>query len=672
LLKFPTPKEIENLPPDGGAEFNRLVFESSPYLRQHAGNPVDWYPWTDEAFAKARADNKPIFLSIGYSTCHWCHVMERESFEDGSVADFLNRKFVAIKLDREERPDLDHQYMAVTQAMQGHGGWPNSLFLTPNAEPFFAFTYLPREQFVGVLSQISELWETQMTHVAGRALDISRIVGGSLQAVQGHGTLERVIEQACSQLHVNADMENGGFGHAPKFPHADDLILLTRCCDDDAFVGLTLTKMRHGGIYDQLAGGFHRYSTDAMWRLPHFEKMLYDQASIATAYAEAHAKFGTPLFKETAEEILGFVGRELSSEDGAFLSAIDADSEGEEGKSYVWTEAQIEEVLGADAEFAKRTFGTTTEGNFLDERNKESTGANVLTLAPSVAEQDKLASVRAKLLEARGRRIRPMTDDKVLTDWNGMMITALACASVLLDEVLLAQRATRAAKALSKRFHDNKKLSHQPGKDTVFIDDYAFLICGFVSLHQADFDMSWLRQAQELADAMLRDFEDLEQGGYFMTRDVLPGTGARPKAAMDSAYRSGYAAATVALIRLGRLLGNPEYMESARRAISAASGDIAAMPTGHTGLLLALHELEQGREVVVSAASREQAVNAIYELRETYSPTAVFVPVFPNCDAPEFASSQPMIDNRTTYYVCRNFACELPTTSVEEAMLSLR
>ena len=671
LRKFPTPEELVALPPDGGAEYNRLVFESSPYLRQHAANPVDWYPWGNEAFEKARSENKPVFLSIGYSTCHWCHVMEHESFEDNSVAELLNRKFVAIKLDREERPDLDHQYMAVTQAMQGHGGWPNSLFLTPNAEPFFAFTYLPREQFMGVLGQISELWETQMAQVAGRAVDISRIVGGSLQAIRGGGALDGVMDQACGQLHANADMENGGFGHAPKFPHADDLIVMTRCCDDDAFVGLTLTKMRHGGIYDQLAGGFHRYSTDEKWLLPHFEKMLYDQASMVNAYAEAYAKHGTPLFKETAIEILDFVDRELSAKDGSFLSAIDADSEGEEGKSYVWAESELEEILGDDIDSAKKLFGTTPEGNFLEERSKERTGANVLTLSfrPERSEVEK--SIRAKLLEARNNRIQPITDDKVLTDWNGMMIAAMARASVLLGERYFVHRAAKAAEALLERFYIEKKLTHQPGKETAFLDDYAFFINGLIELHQADFDTSWLRKAREFADEMLRDFADKEIGGFFMTREPLPGTGAKPKAAMDSAHRSGYAAATFALIKLGRVLQKPEYIESARRAIAAASGDIEAVPTGHTGLLIALQELNEGVEVVVSAESQQKAEDAITQLQETYSPNAIFIPVYPKCEAPEFAKTLPMVAGKTTYYVCRNFACELPTTDIEAAKACL-
>ncbi|MDQ2986958.1 MAG: thioredoxin domain-containing protein [Armatimonadota bacterium] len=681
LRKFPSPSEINLLPPDGGAEYNRLVFEASPYLRQHAANPVDWYPWGEEAFARARSENKPVFLSIGYSTCHWCHVMEHESFEDAGVAELLSRKFIAIKLDREERPDLDHQYMAVTQAMQSHGGWPNSLFLTPNAEPFFAFTYLPKEQFMGVLSQISELWETQMMHVAGRAVDIANIVGGSLQTIRGEGSLQGVTEGACQQLLGSADIENGGFGHAPKFPHADDLTLLTRCGDDDPFVALTLTKMRQGGIYDQLAGGFHRYSTDEKWLLPHFEKMLYDQASMVNAYTEAYAKHGTTLFKETAIEVLDFVDKYLSHEDGSFMCAIDADSEGEEGKSYVWTEMELEETLGEDAEFAKQSFGTTPEGNFLEERSRERTGANVLTYVssrpgrgPSLersasgwGEGDKIRSIRAKLLEARNKRVQPITDDKSLTDWNGMMIAAMARASVILEEPHFARRAAQAAETLLARFHAERKVTHSKGQDVAFLDDYAFFIFGLMELHQADFDTSWLRMADKFAGVMLADFEDKENGGFFMTRDVLPGTGARPKVATDSAHRSGYAVAAGALVRLGRVLQKPEYIDSASRAIDAASGDIAAMPTGHTGLLLAHQELEYGKEVVVVGATQDSVGQAINEIRKAYSPIAAFLPVYPGCEGPEFAISLRMVDNKTTFYVCRNFACELPTADVEKA-----
>ena len=678
MRKLPTAEELASLPPDGGEEYNRLVFETSPYLRQHAANPVDWYPWSEEAFAKARAENKPVFLSIGYSTCHWCHVMEHESFEDVGVAEFLSTKFVTIKLDREERPDLDHQYMVVTQAMQGHGGWPNSLFLTPNAEPFFAFTYLPKEQFLGVLSQISEVWETQMEQIAGRAIDISRIVGGSLQAIRGGEQLEGVVGKACLHLQQNVDTVNGGFGHAPKFPHADDLVLLTRCGDADAFVGLTLTKMRKGGIYDQLAGGFHRYSTDERWLLPHFEKMLYDQASLLNAYCEAYAKHGTQLFKETAIEICDFVDKQLSSPNGAFYSAIDADSEGEEGKSYVWTENEIEKVLGDDADFAKQLFGTTPEGNFFEERSKERTGANVLALNTAGVELERdnsdsapvvlrIADVRKKLLEAREKRIQPITDDKILTDWNGMMIAAMARASVLLGERYFVHRAAKAAEALLERFYVEKKLTHQPGKGTAFLDDYAFFIHALVELHQADFDTSWLRKAREFADEMLADFEDKDKGGYFMTREPLPGTGARPKAAMDSAHRSGYAAAASALIRLGRILQKPEYIGSAQRAIDAASGDIATMPTGYTGLILAYDELMDGAEIVVVGANQEDVENAIWGFREEHFPTSVFIQVYPGCEAPEFAKSLAMVDDSTTFYVCRNFTCELPTTDVQAA-----
>jgi uncharacterized protein YyaL (SSP411 family) len=336
---------------------------------------------------------------------------------------------------------------------------------------------------------------------------------------------------------------------------------------------------------------------------------------------------------------------------------------------------ELESLLVDDAEFAKRFFGTTPEGNFLEERSRERTGANVLTLNTTGVESEESSSVsthevlriRARLLEARNKRVQPITDDKVLTDWNGMMIAAMARASVLLGERFFAYRAAKAAEALLERFYVEKRLTHQPGKETAFLDDYAFFILALTELNQADFDTSWLRKAKEFADEMLSHFEDKENGGFFMTRDPLPGTGARPRAATDSAHRSGYAAATLALIKLGRLLQKPEYIDSARKAIDAASGDIEGMPTGHIGLLLALDELQNGAEVVVVAASQDEAESAVFELQETYAPKALFIPAYPGCEAPEFASSLPTIDGKTTYYVCRNFACELPTTEIEAA-----
>jgi uncharacterized protein YyaL (SSP411 family) len=367
---------------------------------------------------------------------------------------------------------------------------------------------------------------------------------------------------------------------------------------------------------------------------------------------------------------MDFVDKHLSHEDGSFLSAIDADSEGEEGKSYVWTEKEFEDILGEDSQLARELFGTTPEGNFLDERSRERAGANVLTLSfrPERSEVEK--SIRARLLEAREKRIQPIIDDKVLTDWNGMMIAAMARGGVALAEQRFIHRASMAADALIERFSDNG-LTHSEKQNVAFLDDYAFFILALVELHQADFNTSRLRAADRFAAEMLRSFEDKGNGGYFMTRDVLPGTGARPKAAMDSAYRSGYATATLALVKLGRILQKPDYLGSARRAIDSASGDIESMPTGHTGLLLAHHELTSGVEVVVSTESKEAAVEAIAQLLKAYSPSAIFFPVYPNCDAPEFAKSLEMVDGKTTYYVCRNFACELPTTDRNVALQAI-
>lgn len=668
---------------------NRLIHEKSPYLLQHAHNPVDWYPWGEEAFAKARTEGKPIFLSIGYATCHWCHVMERESFEDEDVAALMRTIVVAIKVDREERPDLDMLYMTFCQAMTGRGGWPLNVVLTPDGQPFFAGTYLPKESGMGrtgikdLLQRLYLAWSGNKQEVITSAARLLDAVRAQTEQQTEAGDLNGAsLDAAAGELAAAFDAGHGGFGGAPKFPSPQNLLFLlrewrrTRNPDSLAMVETTLTAMRAGGIWDHIGLGFHRYATDDRWFLPHFEKMLYDQALLAMAYTEGFLATGRDVFKQTALDILEYVHRDLTGPDGLFCSAEDADSEGVEGKFYVWTVAEVRELLLAeDAELFLTAYGFTEEGNFHDEATGQTTGANIpylpvpldrLAAAQGLDPQEletRLARCRAVLLDARGRRIRPLCDDKVLTDWNGLFIAALAKAARAFDDAALAERAIKAATALLGAMRGQEgRLLHRlrDGQAAVtgLLDDYAFLAWGLLELHQTTGEPRWLETTEELTRTMLAHFS-APDGGLYLTADDAESLLLRQRIFFDAAIPSGNSVAYCVLTSLMRLTGDQECGPAALH-LSRASAQAAARPTAITQLLAGLSVLlTPAAEVTITGDPDAPEAKALREaLTGHYLPEVLL------------RSGPQQTDGPITAQVCRGHACQAPVTT-PEALLAL-
>ena len=676
---------------------NRLIHEPSPYLRQHAHNPVDWYPWGDEAFQRAVAEDKPLFVSIGYSTCHWCHVMAHESFEDPDVARLMNEAFVNVKVDREERPDVDGVYMTVCQLLTGHGGWPLNVLLTPDRRPFFAATYIPKDARFGrkgmlqLVPRVQELWNQGRDEVLQSA---ERITEALTQTTVDPGVQDELTEAhlraAYEGLRDRYDDEQGGFGSAPKFPSPHNLGFLLRYGrrtgegEADRMVEQTLDAMRRGGIHDHVGFGFHRYATDRRWHLPHFEKMLYDQATLAMAFLDGYQATGRSAFAETARDVFTYVLRDLRSPDGPFYSAEDADSEGEEGKFYVWTEAEIREVLSEDeAELAIDAFGVRPDGNYREEATGEATGRNVLHLQRELsdAEQDLWAQAREKLYVAREERVRPHRDEKILTDWNGLMIAALARGGAVLDDAQYVDAAQSAMAFLAETMMtDDGPLWHRyrDGEAGVegFLDDYAFLVWGLVELYQATFVPGYLTQAVELAEAMLARFGDLERGGFFFTSAEADDVLVRRKAFEDGAMPSGNSVAMFNLVRLARLTGRTDFETYADQLSRAASSSVNQVPIGFTHLLAALDfALGPSREVVIVGDPNDEAAHAMRRaLRDDYRPNTVVLLKPPDADGSALETVAPFTRHMTseggaaTIYVCRGHQCERPTTDVHEAL----
>jgi len=701
----PTRAEVAQLPADGGAEFNRLVFEKSPYLLQHARNPVDWYPWGEEAFARAKAEDKPVFLSIGYATCHWCHVMEHESFEDAEVAALMNAHFVCVKVDREERPDIDAVYMAVTQAMTGSGGWPMTVFLTPEKKPFFAATYIPKSARFGrkgmlqLVPEIGALWKSRRADIEKSAGEITRIVGESGQET----ALEldrKVLERGREQLAQRYDAEHGGFGTAPKFPVPHQLLFLLQQHQRTgdalalAMVEKTLAEMRAGGVYDHVGFGFHRYSTDREWLVPHFEKMLYDQALHVLAYTAAWQVTGKAEQRTVAEEIIAYVLRDLADARGGFHSAEDADSEGEEGRFYLWTRAEVLAALGekAGARYAD-VHGITAEGNYREEATGKRDGRSIPHLARSLASwaaelgtseaelARELEAARVKLLALRAQRVRPLLDDKVLTDWNGLMIAALARAGAAFGEERHVAAARRAADFVlaTLRTPDGRLLKRWRDGEAAFagtLEDHAFLAWGLLDLYEACFEPRYLAAALELATTLQAHFAAPE-GGFFTSADDAEALFYRHRDAYDGALPSGNSVAAFVLLRLARMTGRSELEEAAERTLQAF-GSVAQRPAGHTLFLLALDlALGPSFEVVVvgdPAAADTRAMLAAFQQR--YLPHLVLLQR-PEGEAPPITALAPFtLDQRSrggqaTAYVCRDFACRAPVTEVAAALESL-
>ncbi len=620
---------------------NLLIHETSPYLLQHAHNPVNWHPWGEEAFQKAKREGKPIFLSVGYSTCYWCHVMEVESFEDEEVAAILNRHFIAIKVDREELPDVDEQYMLATQLVTSRGGWPNSVWLTPDGKPWMAGTYFPKKQFIAVLRQLAGIWENRREEVNRQADALSRAISRIATGTHTETLVElneTLVMQAVSVLKQNFDARQGGFGSAPKFPPHGTLRLLMRQYRDTGDQSLlepitkTLDAMWLGGMHDHIGGGFHRYSTDARWLLPHFEKMLYDNAQLMRVYTDGYLITQEPRYRQAVEDIFRWVRREMTSPDGAFYSAIDSGEVGKEGDSYVWNVDEVRKVLGpGDAKLFLDAYNMTESGNFTEEASGKQLGTNIPHLVRPIeviarqrsedpaAFAERLAAMREKLLIRRQTWPQPHKDDKILTSWNGLMIASLAYAGRQLDEPRYTEAAARAATfILNTMFRDGTLLrtyregtAKQPG----YLDDYAYFTEALIELHLATGEDRWLKRAQQLAATLLDEFQDKRGGGFFFTTDAhqdllvrsknLGGGGNMPDA-------NGVAAQV--LLRLTALTGEPRYAAAATRALESMAGIVKQNPHGNEHLLLAMADRlrnESGVPAAVTTADAHERVDPV-------------------------------------------------------------
>jgi uncharacterized protein len=674
---------------------NRLADETSPYLLQHAHNPVDWYPWGEEAHSRAKAEDRPIFLSIGYSACHWCHVMERESFEDPTIAALMNKHFVNIKVDREERPDLDGIYMAAVQAMTGQGGWPMSVFLTPDHKPFFGGTYFPPTDargmpgFPRVLLSVSQAWEERRDEIVASAGEMTGHLQamGKVPAGKAGALGFETLDDAARALERVFDPVHGGFGSAPKFPHPMDLRVLLRhkARTGDAValhsVRLTLDKMARGGIYDHLGGGFARYSTDERWLAPHFEKMLYDNALLSTTYLEAFQLTREPEYARVARETLDYVLGRMTSPEGGFYSTEDADSEGVEGKYYVWKLAEILEVLGPEH---GKTFATVYD--VTEHGNWEET--NILNLSRTIGHaatelgrveselRAELAESRTKLLAVRERRIPPAKDTKILTSWNGLMLAPLAEGSRILGEERYLDAARKAAGFLLERMvTPERRLLHSIRDDRAklngYLDDYANLIDGLTRLYEACGEPRWIEAALELADVMIEEFRDPEDGGFFYTGTNHESLIARTKENYDNATPAASAMAITALMRLGALTSRERLTETARAALESVRMILERMPTASGQGLIALDFLlATPREFAIVATPGDGEFRAVLEtLASRFLPHKVVAPSLVGlAEAPPevvpLLADRPVRDGRATTYICERMTCQAPVVGV--------
>ncbi len=677
---------------------NRLIGETSPYLRQHAHNPVDWYPWGPEALARARAEDRPILLSVGYSACHWCHVMAHESFEDPETAALMNELFVNVKVDREERPDIDAIYMEAVQAMTQHGGWPMTVFLTPDGKPFYGGTYFPPEPRYGMpgfrqlLLAIADAWRNRRRELELAGERLAELLQRTATLAPADVTLTpALLEQARQGMLRSHDPVEGGFGTAPKFPQPMNLDFLLQTylhTGDQATlraVVLTLHKMAAGGIYDQLGGGFHRYSTDELWLVPHFEKMLYDNAQLARVYLHAWQVTGDALFRRIVEETLDYVRREMTSPEGGFYSTQDADSEGHEGKFFLWTPAEVKALLGEeDGRLFCACYGVTERGNF----REGGPGASILHVARPVeavahalgVSVERLTAVvergRAILFAARERRVHPGRDEKILAEWNGLMIHAFAEAGVVLarpDYIAAAERAAGFVLAHMSQWQSEAgdvRLWHtyKDGQARLngYLEDYAAVALGLIALYQATFRLEWLQAARALAEVVLARFADEAGAGFFQTSDDHEQLIARRKDFVDNATPAGNSLAAELLLRLGKLLDRPDYTAAAVETLRLLAAAMAQQPLAFGRLLAALDfYLNPGHEIaIIGEPGAAETAALLAEVRQRYLPNSVVA-----CAAAHDATAQATIPllagraalaDRATAYVCRNYACRLP------------
>ena len=680
---------------------NRLIDEKSPYLLQHAHNPVDWHPWSEAAFEAARSQDKPIFLSVGYATCHWCHVMERETFEDGEAARYLNDTFICIKVDREERPDIDAVYMAACQMITGSGGWPLTIFMTADKKPFFAATYLPKNTRFGragvieLCQQVKDLWNSQNEKVTTSAENIAGHLSRAFTFTTADDLDTTLLDRAYSEIEQNFDSRFGGFETAPKFPTPHRLLFLLRSYHRSGnqhaleMVEKTLTEMRLGGIWDHVGFGFHRYSTDQQWLLPHFEKMLYDQALVALPFLETYQITKKPFYAETARDIFTYVLRDMQADQGGFFSAEDADSEGEEGKFYVWSEDEIRQVLGPEsADIWIRALNIRKDGNFHDEASGTKTDANILHLKrhpDDVAReigidpadfQHRWEEVRSRLFQERETRVHPLKDDKVLTDWNGLMIAALSRGGRVLGEQAYIRAATGASDFILETMRDdNGRLHHRYREGEVAVAgqaaDYAFFVFGLLELYQATFNPNCLENALSLQQQMLTDFWDGENGGFYSTVESSGDLPVRPKELYDGALPSANSVALYNLLCLARFTGNAQWDEYAQSLVRAFSGTVRNQPTAFAFLLIGLDfALNPGQEVVITGEPEApdtlemlQALNASFTpnkitLVKTDQNAALLAGIAGYTDGLQVAQG------KATAHICHGTSCKDSTTDI--------
>jgi len=647
---------------------NRLAQETSPYLLQHRDNPVDWYPWGEEALARARDLDRPILLSVGYSACHWCHVMERESFEDPETATYMNEHFVSVKVDREERPDVDALYMEAVQAISGQGGWPMTVFCDPDGVPFYGGTYFPPDEGRGmpsfrmVMEAVVDAFANRREELRGRAPE-TRARLGAIGAVEPAGDAPGIelLEAAAATLSDAADMELGGFGGAPKFPPSSALeLLLARGVS--APVEPTLDAMMAGGIYDQIGGGFARYAVDAGWLVPHFEKMLYDNAQLARVYLHGWQALGQERYRRVCEETLDWALREMRGPEGGFYSALDADSEGEEGRFYVWTPAEMRSVLDEEAGPIAAFYGATESGNF--------EGRNILHLAGGAAgsEPEGLAEARRMLYEARAKRVRPGLDDKRLASWNALMLAALAECGAALGREDYLDAASECAEFVLRDLRDGeghlvRTYKDGEGRLNAYLEDHAFLLDALLTLYEATFEPRWFEQARALADTMIARFGDRERGGFYSTSDDHEQLIARRKEIGDHPIPSGNSAAALGLLRLEALTGERSYGEWAEGVLRLFAKAAPRQPDTFAHLLRALDfQLAPIKEVALIGNDLTELAGIV---RSAYRPHLVLAGGPEGSDVPELLKNRPMLEGNPTAYVCENFSCQAPVTTAE-------
>ena len=675
---------------------NRLIHESSPYLLQHAHNPVDWYSWSNEAFQRAQKEDKPIFLSIGYSTCHWCHVMEHESFEDEQIAKIMNEHFVSIKVDREQRTDIDEIYMNAVVMMTGSGGWPLSVFLTPEGKPFYGGTYFPprdtygRHGFEWILLSVAEAWKYRRQELVGSAAKMTELLQSQANPTDKSNLSVEILDEAFVSFRNSFDPINGGFGTAPKFPQPINLSLLLsywhRTADNQALkmVEKTLDAMAAGGIYDHIGGGFHRYSTDARWLVPHFEKMLYDQALLSKVYLQAYQITKKGRYAQIAKEVIDYILRDMTDPAGGFYSAEDADSEGREGIFYLWDPKQTALVLTKEqARFFNAYYGITNEGNFEE-------GKTILNIATSInqlqrefqkdqaAIENILTAARTRIFQERSKRIRPHRDEKIITAWNGLMISAMAYGGAVLEEEKYVKAAERSAEFILRNLYKKGRLMRYSRNSEVvqraFLDDYAFMTMALMDLYEATFDVKYLVEAKSLSNRMIELFADTTSGGFFLAGSDSEKLIVRTKPGSDGAIPSGNSVAALVLLKLGKLTMDQHLTEQGEKVLEMFSQQLEQSPAYSSAMLTALDfKMGPTKEIIIAGDADIPDVKQMLRIiHSTFLPNAVVLLHEPDkinsilYDTVPFIKSQTAIKGKATAYVCENYVCKEPVHNISE------